>query len=100
MAADDLVRLVAFEALGAVVPAAHAALHVEHVDRVVARAPEQQAVVLLGILQRAFRLLAIGHVQANAEHADRGAAFVAHHFADAVQLTDAAIRAHDTLLVA
>ena len=76
------------------------ALHVEHIDRVIARAPEQQAIVLLGIPQRAFRLLALRHVVADAEHADRGAAFVADHLADAVQITDAAVRADDALLVA
>ena len=76
------------------------ALRVEHVDRVVAHALEQQAVVLLGVVQRAFRLLALGHVQADAEHADRGAAFVADHLADAVQMAKAAVRADDALFVA
>ncbi len=100
MLADDLVGVVALEALGAVVPAAHVAFGVEHVDRVVAHALEQQAVVLLGVAQRAFRLLALGHVEADAEHADGGAAVVADHLADAVQMTNAAVRTHDALFVA
>ena len=100
MPADNLVGCVAFEALGAVVPAPHTALRVEHVDGVVARAPEQQTIVLFGVMQRAFRLLARGHVQADAEHSHSGTAFVADHFADAVQMTNAAVRADDALFVA
>ena len=59
MAADDLVGVVAFDALGAVVPAAHAAFGVEHEDRVIAHVLEQQPIALFGLAQRAFGLLAL-----------------------------------------
>ena len=100
MLADDLVGAIALDALGAFVPGPHVAAGVEHEDRVVAHAPEQQPVALLGFAQRVLRLLALGHIEADAEHADRGAVLVPDHLADAVQMTDAAVRADDALLVA
>ena len=100
MAADDLVGLVTLDALGAVVPAAHAPVGVEHVDRVIARAPEQQAVVLLGFAQGLLGLLALGDVDADAEHAHGTAIAAADHLARAVQMAHAAVGPDDALLVA
>ena len=70
MPADDFICVVALDLLGADVPASHLAVDVEHIDRIVADAGEQHPDVLLGFAQRAFGLLALGHVQADTEHAD------------------------------
>ena len=93
MTADDFAGGVALHALRRRRPSSHAAFGVEHIDRVVAHALEQQLIVLLALAQRAFGLLARGHVEADAEHADGGAVLVAHHLADALQVADAAVRA-------
>src|SRR6185312_12918740 len=100
MAADNLVGAVASDALGAITPTAHMPFGVEHVDGVIAHALEQEAVVLLGFAQRAFRLLALGHVEADAEHARGGAVFIAHDLADALEMADAAIGPDDALFMA
>ena len=73
MPADDFVGTIAFDAPSALVPVVHAAVGVEHVDRIVAHAFKQQSVALLRLAQRLFRLLALGHIDAHAQHADGGA---------------------------
>ena len=71
---------------------------VEHEDRVVADALDQQAVAFLAFAQRRLRGLAVGHVLADAEHLHRLSGVVADHFAGASQDADFTIRTDDALV--
>ena len=98
--ADNLAGAVALDAAGALVPTADAAIGVEHIDGVVAHALEQKSIILFAVAQRHLGLAPRGDVETDAEHADRRAVLVAHHFADALQMTHAAVGPHDALFMA
>jgi hypothetical protein len=50
MTTDDLIRLIALEALGAGVPAGHATLAIQHVDRVISdRLDEEPVAAVAGL---------------------------------------------------
>ncbi len=55
MLADDLLGAVALDPLGAGVPVGHDAARIEHIDRIVGDALNQQAEPLLALAQRLVR---------------------------------------------
>ena len=68
--ADDLVGAVALDALGAGVPGRDVAVGVEHEDRVVLDALDQQAEALLALPQRLLVLAPLGQVAGDFREAD------------------------------
>jgi hypothetical protein len=78
--ADDLFRTIALDALGAAVPGRHVAVGVEHEDRVVPDAFNQQAKTLLALSQRFLVLAPLREIagdlretaQLAGRHAQRG----------------------------
>src|SRR5690606_39635637 len=91
--ADDLVGAVALDLLGAMVPAHHPALGVEHEDRVVAHAFHQQAEALLAAAQQLVGLAALGQVAGDLGEAADVAVFVADGGDDDVGPEQRAVRA-------
>src|SRR5208282_3454455 len=60
--ADDLVGAVALDALCAPVPVGDDAIWIEHVDRVVGDAVDQQGIALFALAQRQFGCFAFGNI--------------------------------------
>ena len=62
MLADDLVGRIALDALGPCIPVGDAPFGIEHVDRVVGHALNEDPEAPLGLEQRLLRIALIGHV--------------------------------------
>src|SRR4051812_16379182 len=62
MLADDVVGRIAFDPLGACVPVGYPASGVEHVDRVIGDALDEDSEAALRLEQRLLRLALLGHV--------------------------------------
>ena len=68
MLADDFCGAVAFDALGSRVPARHPPLRIEHEDRAILHALNQQPEALLALAQGLLGALALGNVADHTEH--------------------------------
>ena len=99
MLADDLVALVALDALGARVPARHHAVGVEHEDRIVDHALDQQPEALFALAQRLLVKFAVGEVARDLGEAEQPALFVAQRGDDHVRPEARAILAYAPTLV-
>jgi hypothetical protein len=66
--ADDLVGAIALDSLCAPVPVGDDAIWIEHVDRVVGDAVDQDAITLLALAQRQFGCFARGDIDDRREH--------------------------------
>jgi hypothetical protein len=99
MPADDLGCAVALDQRGAGVPGAHDARDVEHEDRVVAHALDDQAGALLAAPQRLLVLAALGEVAGDLREAPQRAVGVAQRGDDDVRPEQRAVLADAPALV-
>src|SRR5690606_23781395 len=97
--ADDLLGAVALDALRARIPVGDAPGRIEHEDRIVGDALDQQAEVALAGPQGLLGLLALGHVAADLDVADEGAVVVADRVERGQHPEAAAVLAHAPALV-
>ncbi len=99
MIAEDLLAAIALDAFGARVPAADPALQVEHIERVVGHALDQQAQLLLALPQLLLSLAPLGQVAGDLGVADQAALRVADRIDDHVGPEPAASLADAPALV-
>ena len=62
MLPDDLLRRIAFDALCALIPACDRAVRIQHINRIIGHALDQQAELFLMLLDRRFRLPPFGQI--------------------------------------
>ena len=94
MLADDFAGHIALDALGARVPGGDPAFRVEHEDRIVGDALDQQPETPLGFEQGFLRLHLLGHVAGDLGKADEPALFVVDAVDDHAGPEAAAVLAH------
>src|SRR6185312_4798178 len=71
MLADDIVGRIALDAFRAGVPVGHPAIRVEHVNRIVGDALDEDPEAALGLEQRLLRRASLGHVAGDLGEADQ-----------------------------
>jgi hypothetical protein len=76
MRANDFVRAITLHSLGTTVPIGHAALRIEHEDRVVDHALHEEPEAALAVLQRLLGDATLGHVARDLGKSDEPAPFV------------------------
>ena len=94
MLADDLLRPVALDAFRAGIPAHDLAVGIEHVDRVVDHALDEQPQLFLAVVQLGFRLPALAEIARDLGVADQRAGRAADRVDDDMGPEAAAVLAH------